>query len=365
MKWPQTRLTELLGLDYPIVQAPLATISTAPLVSAVADSGGLGSLGSALMSADELTAQVELVRQQTSRGFALNFFVHEPPVEDAAALLHMRARLEPYRRELGVAELPPLVVQPPFDDVMLERVLALAPRVVSFHFGCPERRVKDALSAARIFMLGTATSVREARALEAFGMDAIVAQGFEAGGHRGTFLSEHGDGQIGTLALVPQVVDQVSVPVIAAGGIADGRGIAAALMLGASGAQLGTAFLGCPEARLDPLYRRTLLGPRAEHTRITSVLSGRPARAILTRFIIEMEAEEDRAPDFPLQRPLVQALAHAATARGDAEFSAMWAGQAAPLLRELPAAELFTTLIAETETTLERFSAWATPRSRS
>jgi len=183
-------------------------------------------------------------------------------------------------------------------------------------------------------------------------MDLIVAQGAEAGGHRGTFASPYSEGLVGTLALVPQIVDAVSVPVIAAGGIADGRGIAAALALGASGVQLGTAFLGCPEAQLETLYRRTLLGPRAAHTQITSVLSGRPARAISNRFIREMASEEGRALDFPLQRSLTAVLAQAAMMRGDHEFSAMWAGQAAPLIRALPAAELVARLARETEQAL-------------
>ena len=354
--WAHTRLTELLGVRYPIIQAPMASISTAPLVSAVSESGALGSLGSALLRSCELEGHVERVREHTERPFAVNFYVHQAPRIDRVALARMRERLEPYRRELdagelGVGDLPP---EPrPFDSAMLEQVLALRPAVVSFLFGCPERRAHEALSSAGILTVGTATTVTEAKALEAFGMDLIVAQGIEAGGHRGTFASSYPEGQLGTLALVPQIVDAVSVPVIATGGIADGRGIAAALALGASGVQLGTAFLGCPEAQIETLYRRTLFGPRAAHTQITSALWGRPARAISNRFIREMASEEGRVLDFPLQRQLTAVLAQAAMMRGDLEFAAMWAGQGAPLIRVLPAAELVATLVRETEQALE------------
>lgn len=358
LRWPHTRLTELLGIRYPIVQAPMACISTAPLVSAVSESGALGSLGSALLRSSELAAHVAHVRESTARPFAMNFYVHEEPRRDRVALARMRERLEPYRRELDAGQLgaEDLSAEPrPFGAAMLEQVLALRPAVVSFHLGCPEGRVLSALSSAGILTLGTATSVREAKLLEARGMNLIVAQGVEAGGPRGTFASPYADGQVGTLALVPQIVDAVSVPVIAAGGIADGRGIAAALALGASGVQLGTAFLGCPEAQVETLYRRTLLGPRAAHTQLTSVLWGRPARAISNRFIQEMASEEGRVLDFPLQRSLTAVLAQAAMMRGDLEFSAMWAGQGAPLIRVLPAAELVAALVREAEQVFERW----------
>jgi len=350
--WPSTPLTERLGLKYPIVQAPMASISTAPLVTAVSRAGGLGSIGSAIMPPAEVKAQVEAVRAQTDRPFALNFFVHPPPRADEEVAEQMRRRLEPYRRELGAAELPPPSAPPPFDAAMLELVLALRPEVVSFHFGLPAREMMTALRAVGVRILGSATTVAEARLLEAGGVDAVIAQGAEAGGHRGTFASAWADGQIGTMALVPQVADAVSVPVIAAGGIADGRGIAAALALGAAGVQIGTAFLGCPETQLDPMYRRVLFEPRAAQTRVTTVLSGRPARAILTRFIEEMEDREGRTPAFPLQRSLVAPLGKAGADHDTPEFLAMWAGQAAPLLRKLPAADLIATLVRETEAAL-------------
>jgi nitronate monooxygenase len=351
-RWPRTALAERLGLKWPIVQAPMASISTAPLVAAVSGAGALGSIGSAVMAADDVDAQVQAVRAAAGDApFALNFFVHRPPRLDEWEAAWMRRRIEAYQRELG-AEPAPLQVAPPFDGGMLDRVLALRPPVVSFHFGLPDRQALAALRGAGVKVMASATTVAEARLLQAAEVDAIIAQGVEAGGHRGTFASSHSEGQIGTLALVPQVVDAVSVPVIAAGGIADGRGIAAALMLGAAGVQLGTAFLGCPEAQLDPLYRATLLEARAAHTRITTVMTGRPARAIVTRFIEEMAAEEGRTLDFPLQRALTGPLAKAGAARGTPEFMALWAGQAAPLIRPMPAAQLVATLVRETESAL-------------
>jgi nitronate monooxygenase len=352
--WSHTALGERLGLRYPIVQAPMASISTAPLAAAVSQSGGLGFLGAATMSPDEVTAQVREIRQRTERPFGINFFVHAEPHRDPAATTRMRERLDGYRRELGLGELPEPMTTPPFDAAMLEVVLGLRPPVVSFHFGLPDAEARAELRAAGILIFASATTVAEARLLEEGGVDAVIAQGFEAGGHRGTFASAFADGQTGTLALVPQVVDAVSVPVIAAGGIADGRGIAAARLLGAQAVQVGTAFLGCPEAKLDPLYRRTLFEPRAARTRVTRLFSGRPARAIFTRYVAEMEADEAGALEFPLQRTFTMALGMTGAGRGDPEFLAMWAGQAAPLLRALPAAELVAALAAETEAALAR-----------
>jgi nitronate monooxygenase len=352
--WPRTALTELLGITYPLVQAPMAAVSTAPLAAAVSGAGGLGSIGAATMSPAAVAAEIDGVRARTDRPFAINFFVHQPPRGDDAAAARMRARLEPYRQAAGADEFPALVPPPPFGPETLEVVLAKRPPVVSFHFGLPDAEAVAALRAAGIRLLASATTVAEARQLEARGVDAVIAQGLEAGGHRGTFAPPFWEGEIGTMALVPQVVDAVSVPVIAAGGIADGRGVAAALMLGAAGAQLGTAFLGCPEAVLDPLYRRTLGEPRAARTRLTTVLSGRPARAIVTSFLEDLAGEEGRTLEFPIQRVLTSHLARAAAGRGDVELQAMWAGQAAPLIRPQPAAALVERLAQETAALLGR-----------
>jgi nitronate monooxygenase len=352
--WSRNSFTELLELAYPIVQAPLANISRAPLAGAVAEAGGLGCIGSAVFGPDELRTEVRALRELTSRCFGLNFFVHAAPRRNDEREGRMRQRLESYRVELGAADFPPLGGPPPFDDAMLEVVLELKPPVVSFHFGVPEPAAGAALHAAGIRIFASATTVAEARALEDWGVDAVIAQGFEAGGHRATFAAGFSEGEIGLMALLPQIVDAVGVPVIAAGGIADGRGIAAALMLGASAVQLGTAFLGCPEATLDPLYRRVLGEPRAARTRVTTLLSGRPARAIVTRFMDEMREHEGQAAEFPLQRSFTGWLAKAAASRSDPEFSSLWAGQAAPLLRRLPAADLVATLARETDAALAR-----------
>lgn len=351
--WPGTRLTELLGITYPIVQAPMASATTPALAAAAANAGGLGSLGCAMLDPAQLASDIEALRRATNRPFNLNFFVHAPPTDDPARQARMRARLATYYGELGID--PPDALPappPPFDDDALEVVLAARPSVASFHFGLPEKRQLEALKRAGVRVMSSATTVAEARWLEERGVDAVIAQGYEAGGHRGTFASPFESAHVGTMALVPQIVDAVRCPVIAAGGIMDGRGIAAALMLGAAGAQLGTAFLGCPEATVSPLHRTALRASHDEGTRVTKAFTGRPARALANRYVLEMTDAEAEALDFPLQRGLSGPLAAAAVKQSSPDFSAMWAGQGAPLTRELPAAELMRVLIAETEQAL-------------
>jgi nitronate monooxygenase len=347
--WPQTHLTELLGIGYPIVQAPMAGFSTPALAAAVSNAGGLGSLGSAMLGPEQLRAGLRDLRAATNRPVNANFFVHPPPSEDPARRARMQARLRPYYNELGIAlPDPPPEPPPPFSEAMLEVVLGERPGVVSFHYGLPEPAHLDALQEAGIRVLSSATTVEEARWLEARGVAAVIAQGYEAGGHRGTFQSSFEAARIGTMALVPQIVDAVACPVIAAGGIMDGRGIAAALMLGAAGVQLGTAFLGCPEASVSPLHR-TALRASDGGTRVTRAFTGKPARVLANRYVLEMADAEDDALAFPLQRALAAPLAQAAAARGSADFMPLYAGQGAPLAREIPAAELLETLVAETE----------------
>jgi nitronate monooxygenase len=316
----------------------------------VSNAGGLCSLGSARLAPEQLRAGLRELRAATNRPCNANFFVHAPPVEHAARRARMAARLRPYYEELGVA-LPegPLAVPPPFTEAALEVVLEERPAVVSFHYGVPEPAHMAALRHAGIQVLSSATTLEEARWLEAQGVAAVIAQGYEAGGHRGTFRSPFDAARIGTMALVPQIVDAVACPVIAAGGIMDGRGIAAALMLGAAGVQLGTAFLGCPEAAVSPLHRAALKGSGAAGTRVTKGFTGRPARVLANRYALEMADADEDALDFPLQRALSAPLAQAAAARGSADFMALYAGQGTPLARELPAAELLATLVAETE----------------
>ena len=349
--WPQTSLTELLGIACPIVQAPMAGFSTPGLAAAVSNAGGLGSLGSAMLGPEQLRAGLRDLRAATNRPVNANFFVHAPPREDAARRARMQARLRPYYDELGIAlPDPPPAPPPPFSEAILEVVLSERPGVVSFHYGLPEAAHLEALRDAGIRVLSSATTVEEARWLEARGVAAVIAQGYEAGGHRGTFMGPLEGARIGTMALVPQIVDAVACPVIAAGGIMDGRGIAAALMLGAAGVQLGTAFLGCPEASVNPLHRVALRA--GDGTRVTRAFTGKPARVLANRYVLEMADAEDDALAFPLQRMLSAPLAQAAAARGSADFMALYAGQGAPLARELPATELLETLVAETEQAL-------------
>jgi nitronate monooxygenase len=353
--WPRSDLSDLLGIEHPIIQAPMAGASTPAMAAAVSNAGGLGSLGCAAYSLDQLRNACEAVRASTNGPYNLNFFVHEAPAAPADDATPMRERLAAYYEELGIAGRPALdPIMPPFDAAMLEVVLAARPKVVSFHFGLPAPELLAPLKEAGAIVLGSATTVTEARRLEAGGVDAIIAQGFEAGGHRGTFAIGGNAGEVGTMALVPQVVDAVSVPVIAAGGIADGRGIAAAFALGASGAQIGTAFLSCPEAGISPAYRQALAAVGDDATRLTRAFSGRLARAIGNRFVAEMAAHQEAAAPFPLQRRLVAPLTAAAEARGSADFTSLWAGQAVPLSRAMPAAELFETLVAEAQAILRR-----------
>jgi nitronate monooxygenase len=345
-----TAFTALLGIEHPIVQAPMAGLSTPALVAAVSDAGGLGSLGAAALGPDELVQQARAVRELTDRPFNLNFFCHEAPTLDAATAARERERLAPLYEELALGE-PPEPFVPPlaFDAARLDAVLQIRPAVASFHFGLPGPAAVDALHEAGCLILSSATTVAEAEDLADRGADVVIAQGAEAGGHRGSFRVAGDDGPVGTLALVPQVVDAVEVPVIAAGGISDGRGLAAALALGAAGAQLGTAFLACPEAAVHPLHRAALRSARAEDATITRAFSGRPARALRNRAV---EEAGDEPLAFPAQFSMTAPLGLAAAQQGSPDFLALWAGQAAPLAVELPAAELVSRIAREAERVL-------------
>ncbi len=353
--WKSNRLTERLGIRLPIVQAPMASAATPKLAAAVTNAGGLGSLGCAMMKADEVRQQCRVMREATNGAFNVNFFAHREPASDAATVAKMREMLRPYYDELGLGEVPadPRPI-PSFDAPRLQAVLDEAPPIVSFHFGLPEAGALKALKARGIMVVACATTVAEARTLEAAGVDAIVAQGFEAGGHRGTFAAPFEPAFIGTMALVPQVVDAVGVPVIAAGGIADGRGIAAALSLGASAVQMGTAFLTCPESAIGPAWRKALVESADDATRLTSAFSGRLARAIENRYVRETAGKEDLVAAFPIPNVLTGPLRKASADGNSPDFQAMWAGQSAGLSKSLPAKELIEALVAETEDALAR-----------
>ena len=348
-------LTDLLGTALPIVQAPMAGSTGSALAIAVSEAGGLGSLPTAMLKPDQVRAEVTAIRAGTEHPLNLNFFCHrdEPPTDDAVGSWF--DRLDGYFRELGATR--PAVARAgrsPFDDEACALVEELRPPVVSFHFGLPADRLLDRVRATGARVLSSATTVAEARWLAGRGCDAVIAQGVEAGGHRGMFLADEPAAQVGTLALVPQIVDAVDVPVIAAGGIADGRGLAAALVLGAQGVQLGTAFLRCPEALTSGLHRQALGGAADDTTVLTNVLTGRPARSIVNRLIREVGPLAAEALSFPYTAAGSGPLRVAAEAQGSAEFSPLWAGQAAALARELPAAEVVRRLVTEAEALLGR-----------
>jgi nitronate monooxygenase len=349
----RTAVTELLGIAQPVIQAPMASAATPELAAAVSGAGGLGSLGSAILPPDELIKQAEAVRDATDAPFNVNFFSHRSPELEESEAARIRERFAPLYDEAGL-DGPPEPSVPPiaFDDARLEALLEIRPSVVSFHFGLPEKGTVDVLHGAGFRILSSATTVAEAERLVADGADAVIAQGGEAGGHRGSFLVDGDDGPVGTLALVPQVADAVDVPVIAAGGIADGRGLAAVLALGAGAAQIGTAFLSCPETGIDPLYRERLRNASAEATTITRAFSGRPARALRNRITEELG---DALP-YPAQLSLSAPLGAASVKQGSGELLAMWAGQAAPLAREMPAAELVARLSEEAESVLAKLA---------
>jgi nitronate monooxygenase len=347
--WPRTDFLELLNLTHPIIQAPMAGFASPSLAAAVSNVGALGSMGCGPLPPAIVREQVEAVRGATNRPFNVNFFVHARPRIDAGRTARVRAKLAPYFEEFELGPVPePTELFPTFDKERLDLLLELRPRVVSFHFGLPATSAVRRIKEAGCIILSSATTVAEARSLEARGADVIIAQGFEAGGHRGSFGGSPGAGMVGTMALVPQIVDAVRLPVIAAGGIADGRGIAAAFTLGASGVQLGTAFLGCPEATVSPLYRARLQAATDEITELTSAFTGRPARAMRNRFIAEMADAEPL--DFPLQASLTGALSQLPDDEARAAFMPLWAGQSAPLMRDLPAARLVEELVAEAQT---------------
>jgi nitronate monooxygenase len=346
--WPDRRIIDLLGIEHPILLAPMAGPGTAELAIAVAEAGGLGALPCAMSSPEQIRSDLGVFRQRTAKPINLNFFTHTPPQPDPARDARWKARLAPYYAEFGVdpSKPVPAVNRAPFDETTCAIVEEFNPAVVSFHFGLPEPRLLARVRAAGCKVIASATAAAEARWLAERGCDAIIAQGAEGGGHRGMFLSDDVASQAGTFALVPQVVDAVKVPVIAAGGIADARGIVAALALGAAAVQIGTAYLFCPEAKVTALHRQALRNARDDGTALTNLFSGRPARGLINRVMREVGPLSAEAPAFPLAGGALAPLKAAAEAKGSADFSALWSGQAAALGREMPAGEL-TKLLAQ------------------
>lgn len=340
--WPDRRALDLLKIEHPIIQAPMAGSNDVELAIAVCEAGGLGSLPCAMLTIDQVRAAYQVIRQRTSRPVNLNFFCHSAPAPDPDRERAWRTKLRPYYKEMGldpeaVPQLPP---RAPFDDAMCALMEELQPPIVSFHFGLPQPRLLSRVRATGATILSSATTVEEARWLENEGADAVIAQGFEAGGHRGMFLSSDISTQVGTFALVPQISDAVSVPVIAAGGIADARGIAAAFALGASAVQIGTAYLQCPEAKTSAVHRAALASAYDNDTVITNVITGRPARGILNRLIREQGPMSETAPPFPTAAAGSVALRQKAESQKSGDFSPLWAGQAAHLARAVGAGQL-------------------------
>ena len=341
-------LEAVLGIELPVVQAPMAGAQGSALAIAVCGAGALGSVPCAMLDADSVRAEVAAVRKATHRPFNLNFFCHTPPTPDAGREAAWRARLEPYYREFGI---DPAAVSAgpgrlPFDGEMAGLLEELRPPVVSFHFGLPSPELLAHVKACEATLLSSATTVAEARWLEANGADVIIAQGLEAGGHRGMFLTGDLSTQAGTFALVRQIVKAVDVPVVAAGGIADREGVAAALELGASGVQVGTAYLLCPEAGTSVVARAALKSEAARHTALTNVFTGWPARGIVNRAIRELGPISSVAPEFPGAMNAIGPLRVEAEARGSDDFSPLWCGQN-PGCAEIAAAELTRNLAAD------------------
>ncbi|MEP7351831.1 MAG: nitronate monooxygenase [Acidobacteriota bacterium] len=335
------RFEELIGIELPMIQAPMAGVTTPAMVVGVAKVGALGSLPCAMLSADQIREQLGAIRQQTSHPVNLNFFCHQPPEPNPDRDAQWKLRLLPYYRELGLDPDAPTSpsVRNPFDEAMCRVVEECKPQVVSFHFGLPPmallQRVKD--TGAKI--LSSATTVEEAVWLEQRGCDAIIAQGVEGGGHRGMFLTREAASQSGIFALLPQIVDAVKVPVIAAGGIADVRSIVAAFWLGACAVQLGTAYLYCSDAKVGPVYRRALREVGESQTAVTNLFTGRPARAIVNRLMREIGPLSELAPEFPLAGAALAPLRAKTEPNGPSDFVSMWCGQAAPISRRFAGAD--------------------------
>jgi nitronate monooxygenase len=350
--WPDRRVIELFKIEVPIVQAPVAGAMDWELAAAAAEAGALGSLPCAMLNADQIRAEMGRIRARTHKPINLNFFCHAQPELNNAREARWRERLAPYYSELGIDPAGPVPSsnRTAFDAAMCDAVEETKPEVVSFHFGLPDPQLLRRVKAGGFLVMSSATTAEEARWLEARGVDAIIAQGNEAGGHRGLFLTDDTNDvttQAGTFALVPQIVDAVKVPVIAAGGITDARGIAAAFTLGAAGVQIGTAYLWCPEAKISAPHRAALRSARDDGTALTNLMTGRPARGFLNRVMREAGPISDVAPAFPLAAGALAPLRAKAEAQGSGDFSPMWAGQAASLGRALPAGELTRTLAAE------------------
>jgi nitronate monooxygenase len=342
-------LQRLLGIELPIIQAPMAGVQGSAMAVAVSNAGGLGSLPCTMLSLDAIRNELAAIKAQTGKPFNVNFFCHAPPAPSSEREAIWRAMLSPYYKEYGI-DADTIPVGPgraPFSPEAADVLDEFKPPVVSFHFGLPSAELLARVRALGAKILCSATTVEEARWLEAQGVDAIIAQGLEAGGHRGIFLSDDLSTQVGTFALLPQIVREVKVPVIAAGGIADAKGGAAAMALGAAGVQIGTSYLLCPEATTSAVHRSALKSEAARHTALTNLFTGRAARAIVNRVMRELGPIGTAIPAFPLAISGITPLRAKAENQGSGDFSPLWSGQNANGCKEVPAADLTRELAAD------------------
>jgi nitronate monooxygenase len=340
-------LASILGTEFPLIQAPMAGVQDAALAIAVTQTGALGSLPGAVLGPGDLRSELATIRRHTSGAFNVNFFCHSPPRVDPQRQAQWEQLLAPYFAEFGIehSQAPAAPARLPFDDAAAVVLAEFQPAVVSFHFGLPSAALLQRVRAWGARVLSSATTVDEARWLEARGVDAIIAQGSEAGGHRGMFLSDDLGAQLGTLELVPRICRAVQVPVIAAGGIADAAGVAAAMRLGAAGVQVGSAYLLCPEAKTSAVHRRALSGDAGAATALTNLFTGRPARGIVNRLMRELGPINSAAPDFPLAASSLAPLRAHLEHLGSGDFSPLWAGENTRGCRERPAAEVTRDLL--------------------
>ena len=356
--WPDGRLLDLFKIEIPIVQAPMAGVQDSEVMIGAAQGGALASLPCPMLSVEKAREQVSIFRQRISAPVNMNFFCHTAVDADPEREAIWRRRLAPYFKELGLDPNAQIEAanRAPFGEEMCALVEDLKPEVVSFHFGLPDKATMKRVKAAGCVVIASATIVKEAKWLEANGADAIIAQGAEAGGHRGMFLTESIASQIGTFALVPQIVDAVRVPVIAAGGIADGRGIAAAFALGAAGVQIGTAYLHTPESKVSDGGRKALANVSDDSTVITNVMTGRPARGVINRLMKEVGPISPDAPSFPHAATALAPLKTAAEKLGKTDFTNLWAGQAVAMRRDMGAADLTRALAADALNCLKKLA---------
>lgn len=347
--WPDRRLLDVLNLEIPIIQAPMAGSDSVALARSVSSTGALGSIACPLLSPEDVREAVRQFRREMPRPLNLNFFCHTMEEPSPAVTNRWKQFLRPHYERLGldIESVKESRLRLPFNDEMCSVVEEVRPEVVSFHCGLPDSSLVARIKGKDIKILSSATTVREAKWLASHRCDAIIAQGIEAGGHRGMFLETNIETQLGLFALLPQVKDAVSVPIIATGGIADARGVVAALALGASGVQLGTAYLFCPEAKVSPLYRRALEQTADMGTVLTNLFSGRPARGILNRYLEESGPMSDAAPAFPYAATLVAPLRAASERAGSLDYMQLWAGQAAGLAKSMPADQFTRKLAAD------------------